>query len=46
MKDLIMLKRYETKEFDHCFCPYLKINIPDIRLIPLDHVKYSYAVSH
>ena len=23
---------------EHCFCQYLKNNIPDIRLIPLDHV--------
>ena len=33
-------KHYETKEFEHCFCQYLKNNIPDIRLIPLDHVTY------
>ena len=31
---------FETKEFKHCFCQYLKNNIPDIRLIPLDHVTY------
>ena len=23
---------------EHCFCQYLKNNIPDIRLIPLDYV--------
>ena len=31
-------KQYKTKEFEHCFCQYLKYNITDIRLIPLDHV--------
>ena len=24
--------------FEHCFCQYLKNNMADIRLIPLDHV--------
>ena len=33
-------KNNERKEFEHCFCQYLKNNIPDIRLIPLDHVTY------
>ena len=31
-------KNNKTKEFEHCFCQYLKNNIADIRLIPLDHV--------
>ena len=31
-------KQYKTKEFEHCFCQYLKNNMADIRLIPLDHV--------
>ena len=31
-------KQYKTKEFEHCFCQYLKNNITDIWLIPLDHV--------
>ena len=30
----------KTKGFEHCFCQYLKNNIADIRLIPLDHVTY------
>ena len=39
----IWLQSYEgldnaTKEFEHCFCQYLKNNIANIRLIPLDHV--------
>ena len=49
MKDLTMLKnQYETKEFEHCFGQYLKNHIPDIRLIPLDHVTYvtSYIDNH
>ena len=37
-------KHYETKEFEHCFGQYLKNNIPDIRLIPLDHVTYIFSV--
>ena len=35
-------KQYKTKEIEHCFCQYLKINISDIRLIPLDHVTIYY----
>ena len=38
--NLAMLKQYKTKEFEHCFCQYLKNNMADIRLIPLDHVTY------
>ena len=38
MKNLSMLKQYQTKESEHCFCLYLKDYISDIRLIPLDHV--------
>ena len=34
----------KQKEFEHCFCRYLKNNIPDIRLIPLDHVTYDIVV--
>ena len=30
----------KQKEFEHCFCQYLKYNITDIRLIPLDPVTY------
>ena len=37
----LLLKHYKTKEFEQCFCPYLKINISDIRLIPLDHVIFD-----
>ena len=29
------------KQLEHCFCHYLKTNITDIRLIPLDHVTYT-----
>ena len=32
----------KQKEFEHCFCQYQKNNIPDIRLIPLDHVTYGH----
>ena len=32
--------KYETKEFEYRLCQYLKNNIPNIRLIPLDHVTY------
>ena len=28
------------KQFEHCFCQYLKNNMADIRLIPVDHVTY------
>ena len=35
-------KQYKTKEFEHCFCQYLKNSISDIRLIPLDHVTYYH----
>ena len=35
-------KNNERKEFAHCFCQYLKNNIPDIRLIPIDHVTYYW----
>ena len=31
-------------EFEHCFCQYLKNNMADIRLIPLDHVTYMIDV--
>ena len=42
MKNFSMLKTvYKAKEFEFCFCQYLKNNIPDIRLIPLDHATYS-----
>ena len=34
----------KTKEFEHCFCQYLKNNMADIRLIPLDHVTYDFKV--
>ena len=34
----------KQKEFEHCFCQYLKSNIPDIGLIPLDHVTYFLAL--
>ena len=34
-------KQYNTKEFEHCFCHYLKNNMADVRLIPLDHVTYD-----
>ena len=34
------LQSYETMKFKHCFYQYLKNDIPDIRLIPLDHVTY------
>ena len=30
----------KKKRIYHIFKPELKINIPDIRLIPLDHVTY------
>ena len=30
----------KNKNSEHCFCHYLKNNIADIRLIPLDHVTY------
>ena len=41
LKDLSMLKQYKTKEFEHCiFANISKINISDIRLIPLDHDTY------
>ena len=30
----------KQKEFEHCFWQYLKNNIADIRLIPLDRVTY------
>ena len=29
-------------QFEHCFCQYLKNNISDIRLIPLDYVTISF----
>ena len=42
MTDLTMLKKQnKTKEFELFLCQYLKSNIADIRLIPLDHVTYS-----
>ena len=34
-------QQYKTKELEHSFCQYLKTNIADIRLIPLDHVTYE-----
>ena len=34
-------KQYKTKESDHCFCQYLKNNMANIQLIPLDHVTYG-----
>ena len=40
MKNVSRLRQYKTKEFEHCFCQYLKNNISDIRLIPLDNVTY------
>ena len=40
MKDSAMLKQIE-----HCFCQYLKNNIPDIRLIPLDYVTYEVLLN-
>ena len=43
MKNLTMLKQYETKEFEPYFCQYLKNNVSDIRLIPLDYVTYKGA---
>ena len=30
----------KQKDFEHCFCHYLKNNISDIRLIPVDHVTF------
>ena len=30
---------------ERCFCQYLKTNIADIRLIPLDHVTYMTVTS-
>ena len=33
-------KQYKSKEFECFLCLYLKCNICDIRLIPLDHVTY------
>ena len=47
MQDLSMLKKtqYKTKEFEHCFCQYLKNHIADIRFIPLDHVTNFNALS-
>ena len=36
--------QYKTTEFEHCFCQYLENNIPDIRLIPLDHGTYVFSV--
>ena len=33
----------KQKELEHCFCQYLKTNIADIRLIPLDHVTFKYS---
>ena len=38
-------KQYKTKEFEHCFCQYLKNNMADIRLIPPDHVTYNIVCS-
>ena len=35
------LKQCKTKKFEHYFRQYLKNNMADIRLIPLDHVTYS-----
>ena len=32
---------HNCEEFEHCFYQYLRINISDIRLIPLSH-KYKY----
>ena len=37
-----ILKQCKTWEYVICFSLSLKINISDIRLIPLDHVTYSY----
>ena len=31
--DIWLQKQYETKEFEHCFCKYLKYNISDIFVI-------------
>ena len=39
-----MLKQYKTKDFERCFCQYLKNNITDIRLIPLDHVTHIQLI--
>ena len=36
-------KFVNAKEFEHCFCLYLKNNTSDIRLVPLDHVIYVYT---
>ena len=36
------IKQYKTKEFEHCFCQYLKNNIADIRLRLLIMSHYSY----
>ena len=38
---VIRWKQYKTKEFECFLCLYLKNNICDIRLIPLDHVTYE-----
>ena len=40
MNNLSTLKQYETKEFEFCFCQYLKNNISDFRLIPDDRSSY------
>ena len=34
------------KEFEHRFCQYLKNNIANIRLIPLDHVTYNEYLTY
>ena len=46
MKDFTMLKQYVTKEFEYCFCQYLKNNIPtsDSFLLIMSHIVASLFV--
>ena len=34
----------KTKIFEHCFCQYLKNDMADIQLIPLDHHVTYYEI--
>ena len=42
--NLWTVKTMKNKGFAGCTVLYFKINIPDIRLIPLDHVTYVWTV--